>query len=134
MLKTSKLLSISLLATTLSACSTLQFLKEINPLSALNSDNPESERLCANDDGSFYTCQDMVLQNIEMKPHPSLFSTDLHFNRLSEYTEQMVADLTRDIHGMQVDQPIVVASFIFLDSTLQTTDTLAIQIELLNPL
>jgi len=63
-----------------------------------------------------------------MKPHPSLFSTDLHFNRLAEYTEQMAADLQRDVRGMQVDQPIVVASFVHLDSSLQNTDTLGIQL------
>ena len=40
----------------------------------------------------------------------------------------MAADLKRDVHGMQVDQPIVVASFVFLDSSLQNTDTLGIQI------
>jgi TolB-like protein len=123
MLKISKLLSITLLSTALSACSSLQFLQDMNPLSILN-----SERLCANDDGTFYTCQDTVLQNIEMKPHPSLNNTDLHFNRLAEYTEQMAADLQRDVRGMQVDQPIVVASFVHLDSSLQNTDSLGIQL------
>jgi TolB-like protein len=128
MLKISKLLSITLLGTALSACSSLQFLQDMNPLSALNSKNPNSERLCANDDGTFYTCQDMVLQNIVIKSHPSLFSTDLHFNRLAEYTEQMAADLQKDVRGMQVDELIVVASFVHLDSSLQNTDTLGIQL------
>ncbi|MFT5814123.1 MAG: TolB-like protein [Psychroserpens sp.] len=128
MLKITKLLSITLLTTALSACSSLQLLQSINPLSALNSKNPNSERLCANDDGTFYICQDMALQNIEIKSHPSLFSTNLHFNRLAEYTEQMAADLQRDVRGMQVDQPIVVASFVHLDSSLQNTDTLGIQL------
>jgi TolB-like protein len=128
MLTITKLMSITLLGTALSACSTLQLLKDVNPLSVLNSKNPNSERLCANDDGTFYTCQDTVLQNIEMKPHPSLFSTDLHFNRLGEYTEQMAADLQNDVRGMRVDQPIVVASFVHLDSSLQNTDTLGIQL------
>jgi TolB-like protein len=63
-----------------------------------------------------------------MKPHPSLFSTDLHFNRLGEYTEQMAADLKNDVRGMLVNQPIVVASFVHLDSSLQNTDTLGIQL------
>jgi TolB-like protein len=116
MLKITKLMGIALLSMALSACSMLELSQSTD------------KRLCANDDGTFYTCQDMVLQNIVIKSHPSLFSTDLHFNRLSEYTEQMAADLKRDVHGMQVDQPIVVASFVFLDSTLQTTDTLGIQI------
>jgi TolB-like protein len=122
MLKITKSITISLLCTVLSACSSLQLLKGIN---AQNSTN---ERLCANDDGTFYTCQDMLIQNKVVEYHPSLFSTDLHFNRLSEYTEQMAADLQNDLRGIQIDQPVVVASFVHLDSSLQTTDTLGIQL------
>jgi TolB-like protein len=128
MLKITKLLSISLLATTLSACSTLQFLKDMNPLST---QNPESERLCANDDGSFYTCQDMLVQyktSKKSEPNPSLPSIILHFNILGEYTEQMAVDLQNDVRGMQIDQPIVVASFVHLDSTLQSTNPLGLQL------
>jgi TolB-like protein len=128
MLKTTKLLSITLLSTALSACSSLQLLQGMNPQSALNSKNPNSEKLCTNDDGTLYTCQYMAPQNIVIKSHPNLFSTDLHFNRLAEYTEQMAADLQRDVRGMQVEQPIVVASFVHLDSSLQNTDTLGIQL------
>jgi TolB-like protein len=119
MQKITKLMGIAFLGTALSACSSLQLLQGINA---------KNERLCANDDGTFYTCQDRVLQNIEMKPHPSLFSTDLHFNRLAEYTEQMAADLQKDVSGMQVDELIVVASFVHLDSSLQNTDSLGIQL------
>lgn len=108
-------MGIAFLSTALSACSMLEL-------------SQSTERLCANDDGTFYTCQDMVLQNIMIKSHPSLFSTDLHFNRLSEYTEQMAADLQRDVRGMQVDELIVVASFVHLDSSLQNTDSLGIQL------
>ncbi|PKG99141.1 FlgO family outer membrane protein [Paraglaciecola sp. MB-3u-78] len=115
MLKITKLMGIAFLSTALSACSMLEL-------------SQSTERLCANDDGTFYTCQDMVLQNIMIKSHPSLFSTDLHFNRLSEYTEQMAADLQRDVRGMQVDELIVVASFVHLDSSLQNTDSLGIQL------
>jgi TolB-like protein len=116
MLKITKLMGIAFLSTALSACSILELSQSTD------------KRLCANDDGTFYTCQDMVLQNIVIKSHPNLFSTDLHFNRLAEYTEQMAADLQRDVRGMQVDQSIVVASFVHLDSTLQNTDSLGIQL------
>jgi TolB-like protein len=133
MLKIIKLVGISILSTTLSACSTIQFLKDMNPLSNNTQQssrhlNTNSERLCANDDGTFYTCQDMLVENRVVKSHSSLFSTDLHFNRLAEYTEQMAADLHRDVRGMQVVQPIVVASFVHLDSSLQNTDSLGIQL------
>jgi len=30
-----------------------------------------------------------------MKHHPSSFNSDLHFNRLAEYTEKMAADLKK---------------------------------------
>lgn len=122
MLKISKLLSITLTSIALSACSSLELFQSINAQSN------QSERLCANDDGTFYTCQDMLIESKTGKSHSSLFSTDLHFNRLSEYTEQMAADLQNDVRGIQVDQPIVVASFVHLDSTLQTTNTLGIQL------
>jgi TolB-like protein len=90
-------------------------------------------RLCANDDGTFHTCQDMALQDITQhkevsESHSSLFSTDLHFNRLDEYTGQMAAELQRDVQGLQVDQAIVVASFVNLDSSLQNTNALGIQL------
>ncbi len=129
MLNITKLLGVLLLGTTLSACSTLQLLKGImDPLSNNNIQSTHSGRLCANDDGTFYTCQDMSVENTKSESHSSLFTTDLHFNRLGEYTEQMAADLQNDVRGMQVDQPIVVASFVHLDSSLQTTNTLGIQL------
>jgi TolB-like protein len=134
MLKISKLLSITLLITALSACSTLQFLQGINPLSSLTSETEQhtlssnSTKLCADDDGIFSSCEDMQVENTISESKPNLSSTGLHFNRLGEYTEQMAADLQRDVRGMQVDQFIVVASFVNLDSTLQTTNTLGIQL------
>jgi TolB-like protein len=116
MLKITKLVSISLFITALSACSNLEQSQSSN------------QRLCANDDGTFHTCHDMALPKEVSESHPSLFSTDLHFNRLGEYTEQMAAELQKDVQGMPVDQPIVVASFVNLDSSLQTTNTLGIQL------
>ncbi len=70
----------------------------------------------------------MRVENTISESKPNLPSTGLHFNRLGEYTEQMAADLQRDVRGMQVDQSIVVASFVHLDSTLQNTDSLGIQL------
>jgi TolB-like protein len=40
----------------------------------------------------------------------------------------MTADLQRDVRGMQVDEPIVVASFVHLDESLRNTNTLGIQL------
>jgi TolB-like protein len=134
MLKISKLLSIALLSTALSACSSLQFLQGMNPLSALKSETEQrtlssnSTKLCADDDGIFSSCEDMLVENEISESLPSLPSTELHFNMLGEYTEQMAADLQNDVRGIQVNELIVVASFVHLNSSLQTTDTLGNQL------
>jgi TolB-like protein len=137
MLKITKLIGISLLSTALSACSSLQFLKDINPLSTNSANStkspksPKSEnstKLCADDDGNFSNCDDMLVENKISETKPNLASTHFNLNVLSEYTEQMAADLQNDVRDMQVDEPIIVASFVHLDSTLQTTDTLGIQL------
>lgn len=118
MTKVINLVSILLLSTIFSACSNFQLFKSADT------------RVCANDDGSFNNCQDMLgsKKSIKSESHSILFSTDLHFNKLSEYTEQMAADLQNDVRGIQVDQLIVVASFVHLDSSLQNTNTLGIQL------
>lgn len=119
MLRTIKITTVSLFAMAMSACSSLSFWE---------ASNKQNERLCANDDGTFYTCQDMLVQNEESEAHPSLFKTDLHFNRLAEYTEQMAAELQQDVQGIQITHPIAVASFVNLDSSLQNTNALGNQL------
>jgi TolB-like protein len=134
MLKITKLMGIALLSTALSACSTLQLLQGMNPLSAMNSQSDQrllstnSTKLCADDDGIFSSCEDMLVENKTNESLPSVPSTKLHFNMLGEYTEQMAADLQNDVRGIQVDELIVVASFVHLDSSLQNTNTLGIQL------
>lgn len=106
-----------LLTTTLSACSFLQF----SPTAGT--------KVCADDHGTFDTCKNIPTQFTEThKSTNHLFKTTLHFNRLSEYTEQMAADLQKDVLNHDVDQPIAVASFVNLDDSLQNTDTLGIQL------
>jgi len=68
----------------------------------------------------------MRIENTISESKQNLSRTGLYVNILGEYTEQMATDLQRDVQGIQVDQPIVVASFVHLDSTLQTTNTLGI--------
>lgn len=112
-------------ATAMSACSMLP----------LVNDTPSStNRLCAHEDGTFYSCHDTIQSNKmaeiidEETPHASLFSTDIQFNTLSDYTGQMAAELQKHVQGMQVGKPIVVASFVNLDSTLRNTNALGIQL------
>lgn len=121
MLKTKRLVNVSLLTIGLNACSMFEM------------SQCTGTRLCTNDDGTFYTCQDMALQNITQykevsESHSSLFSTDLHFNQLGEYTEQMAVDIQQDLKGTQVDSEIVVASFVYLDSALQPRGQLGNQL------
>jgi TolB-like protein len=131
MLKITKLMSIALLSAALSACSGLQ---GMNPLSTMNSQSEQrplstnSTKLCADDDGIFSSCENMLVENKISESLPSLPSTELHFNMLGEYTEQMAADLQNDVRGIQVNELIVVASFVYLNSSLQTTDTLGNQL------
>ena len=136
MSKISNLVSILLLSTILGACSSLQQWQSaidnvIDTVSASIDGSPSintNKRLCANDDGTFNNCQDMQAMHIISDPHPSLFSTDLHFNILAEYTEQMAADMQKDVQYLQVEDSIIVASFVNLDSSLQTTNALGIQL------
>jgi TolB-like protein len=107
-------------------CSTFNSLDSLNIFSAAKPD--AKTRLCARDNGEFHQCHDMPIENKKIDKDPSLFSTDLHFQLLSEYTEQMAADLQRDLTNTVIDGPIVVASFVYLDSTLQTTNNLGIQL------
>ena len=120
MLKILKFIGVSLFVIAISACSSL---------SLLTSNDEQDTRLCATDDGTFYTCQDMLLENNKIvKSHSSLFSNDLHFNGLNEYTEQMAMDIQQDLRGTQVEGSIVVASFVYLDSTLQSSGSLGTQL------
>ena len=137
MSKIINLVSILLLSTLFGACSSLQQLQSaldsaIDSVSASVDSSTNSKetstKLCANDDGTFHDCEDMWKQNKIIEPHPSLFRTDLHLNRLSEYTQQMAADLQQDVQGLQIDQSIVVASFVNLSSSLQSTNSLGIQL------
>ena len=134
MLKIIKLLGIALVGLTMSACSSLQFLQDLNPLSTQNTAktpntlNSNSTKLCADDDGVFSSCEDMLIENQTSGSSQSMPHAGFHFNGLHEYTQQMAAELQRDVLGIQVDAPIVVASFVDLDSSLQNTNTLGIQL------
>ena len=85
-------------------------------------------RLCANNDGEFYKCNDAAAIHHKAQLDPTLFNTRLHFQLLSEYTEQMAADLQKDLAGFLIDEQIVVSSFVYFDTTLQETSALGNQL------
>lgn len=121
MLKIIKLSALSLCAITISACSSFKLLDDISLLST------NDIKLCADDLGNFSDCQDMPSNTINKFNIPTA-NTDLRFTMLGEYTEQMAADLAKGVGGRQVNQAIVVASFVHLDSSLQNTDALGKQL------
>ncbi|WP_339721743.1 FlgO family outer membrane protein [uncultured Paraglaciecola sp.] len=123
MLKISKLVGVAILGTALCACSGLYQSKNNTPKSN------QSTKLCADDAGVFSSCQDMLVKNKTRESNSNTTkNTDLRFNMLNEYTAQMAADLQNDVQGMQVDAPIAVASFVYLDSPLQSSNTLGNQL------
>ncbi len=109
-----KALCISLVIEGLSGCSTTQY--------------ANSSRLCADDNGDFYNCSDLSAPADRAQTDPTLYQTNLHFQLLSEYTEQMAADLQRDLAGAHIEDPIFVSSFVYFDSTLRKTSALGNQL------
>ncbi|TWX67485.1 FlgO family outer membrane protein [Colwellia sp. C1TZA3] len=88
----------------------------------------DTSRLCAQDNGDFYQCNNSQTATTPAKKSSTLFNTNIHFQLLSEYTEQMAADLEKDLIGVNIEQPVVVASFVYFDSTLQTSSALGNQL------
>ncbi len=102
----------------------------------------EGTRLCADNRGGFISCQDVSSVNVPQGPeaasietrsnqktlHSSLYSSSLHFQLLSDYTEQMSAELERDLADVRINEKIAVASFVHLDAGMRTTSRLGIQL------
>jgi TolB-like protein len=88
----------------------------------------DGTRLCAKNNGDFYGCSDLSAPASRATADPTLFQTPLHFQLLSEYTEQMAADLNKDLYNVPIRDAIAVASFVYFDSTLQRTSTLGNQL------
>lgn len=128
MKKLKKILLIVALPISLIGCSTFQLTSSIN-----KPDN--ATRLCAKDNGDFYECEDIIISNsINTNETPNeadqsyLFNSKVNFQLLSEYTEQMAINLKSDVKYMNIDQPIVVASFVTFNNNLKTTTELGNQL------
>lgn len=89
----------------------------------------DGTRLCADAQGEFYTCHDLsVAPALETEVKSSLYSAPLHFQLLSDYTEQMASELQQDLIGKELKGKIIVASFVYLDSTLRSSNRLGNQL------
>jgi len=89
----------------------------------------DGTRLCADENGEFYTCHDLSVAPVQQTTvDTSLYSAPLHFQLLSDYTEQMAADLQKDLAGKKIRDRIVVASFVHLDANLRSSNRLGNQL------
>lgn len=77
----------------------------------------DSSRLCANDEGDFYKCEDMPFVDTQKDADPSLFKPGTNFQTINEYTEQMVYALYQNISLQNLEKAIAVPPFISLPST-----------------
>ena len=94
-----------------------------------------SKDICFKDDGSTYACA-----NGSSMPEPrantinsgsqdpTLFSSNVNFNLLSDYVAQMTMDLHDDLKRMHMTHSVTVASFVELDPSLKNTNRLGNQI------
>lgn len=76
-----------------------------------------SSRVCANDDGAFYKCEDIPVIAKEKDHDTNLFKPDSSFQTINEYTEQMVHVLYQKVSQQNIDKAIGVLPFVSLSST-----------------
>jgi TolB-like protein len=89
----------------------------------------DGTRLCADEQGEFYTCHDLTVAPVQKTTiDSSLYSAPMNFQLLSEYTEQMAAELQADLGGKKIKGNIVVASFVHLDAALRSTNRVGNQL------
>jgi TolB-like protein len=77
-----------------------------------------SSRLCADDEGDFYQCEDITLiANKEEKRDSNLFKPGTNFQTINEYTEQMVHVLFQKLSLQNIEKSIAVPPFISIPYT-----------------
>lgn len=94
------------------------------------SSNPNQDRVCADKDGKFYPCQDIAMGSSKALPgaDATLFNTNLHFQLLSDYTEQMAVELAQDMSGVELDGQITASPFVYLDDNSRQTTRLGVEL------
>lgn len=91
----------------------------------------DTSRLCANDDGDFYKCEDVTLTaevKVEEKRDANLFKPGTNFQTINEYTEQMVHVLFKKVSEKNIEKPIAVPPFISISSTPGTNQELNVSV------
>lgn len=91
-----------------------------------------ASRLCANDNGDFYQCEDVMLTAEavveEEKRDSNLFKPGTNFQTINEYTEQMVHVLFKKVSENNIEKPIAVPPFISISSTPGTNQELNVSV------
>lgn len=102
----------------------------------LETSSEQTERLCADENGNFYSCVDMPVVTKNIKQHSALFASDLLFVQISEYTQQMALALDSDLATQYIEGNIVVTPFIYGNDSSIEADALGreLALNLLNDL
>lgn len=104
----------------------------IDELDLFPVEEPEQgqDERCQNDHGEYYPCleNEMPLVVNQVQSNPLLYNIRMNFHVLSEYTEQMAMELKRDTDNLDIEEPIVVASFVYFDDNLKSTSALGNQL------
>jgi TolB-like protein len=87
-----------------------------------------STRLCANDKGDFYQCNDAVFVPEDTKTESHDFQSDRSFQTINEYTEQMVYRLHQKLSKKQIAKSIIVPPFVSLSAIRSTNPHLAVDL------
>jgi TolB-like protein len=108
--------SLLLIVLVTTGCSMIEkSVSSISNLSSVSSPN-SSERLCANDEGEFYKCEDAmhIVKKEETRKtrDTKLFRPSTNFQTINEYTEQMAYVLSQNISLKNIEKSIAVPPFI----------------------
>lgn len=95
---------------TLTACSTFDF--------------KPTQRLCADENGNFYSCVDLQLQNQDKQSPVNVYDTKIHFVSISEYTQQLAMQLKMDLPKSGLEGAIVVTPFTYQNETIDEVNRL----------
>ena len=88
-----------------------------------------STRLCANDEGDFYKCEDITLiAQKEETRDSNLFKPSTNFQTINEYTEQMVHVLYQKVSVQNIEKAIAVPPFISIPYTKEGSKQLNVSV------
>lgn len=88
-----------------------------------------TSRLCANDEGDFYKCEDITLIGTKEESRDSnLFKPGTNFQTINEYAEQMVHVLYQKVSVQNIEKSIAVPPFISIPYSKQGNKQLNVSV------